>query len=796
MINRSFFILIFVCICSIAVAQQEVRVSGYIRNSDREPLVNISVSVNKAVQNYTDSKGYYQINVQKNDSVRIEFSYAGYLTYEYAFPPIKQDLEMNIVMLKDVAVSGERKRVVNMVIDDFSARRDYLLDGGVESLIATYSGVSTTNELSSQYFVRGGSFDENIIYVNGIEVYRPLLIRSGQQEGLSFINPNMVRNVAFSTGGYNAEYGDKMSSVLDITYKNPSKIEGSVAGSILGGSVYVGNSSGRFSQMTGIRYKTNKALVGTMDTDAEYNPSFTDVQSYMNYKLSSRWALSFLGNYSHNKYQFTPISRETKFGTIDMLRQYDVVFKGWEDDRFITYLGALSLKGKVSDRVDVGLSVSTFSSDEQEYYDIQGSYRLTELIVDEYNKPIKDDAQLLGVGTYMEHARNKLKSNVYNVKHFGDYVLSNNVIKWGIDYQREIIDDKLKEWEMRDSAGYSLPHNGQKVNLFSSIKADNKIESNRYSGYLQDRLTISSNLGLFSFNIGLRASYWDFNDEFIVSPRVAVHFIPEKKDNLVFRLATGVYYQTPFYKEFQQIGNESSKSEVLLNKSIKSQRSIHFVLGNDYSFLTNSLPFKLTTEIYYKHLTDLIPYTINNVKVRYSGANEGEGYTMGVDLRLYGEFVKGTTSWISFSLMKTQQNVNDVKTPLPTDQGYNISMFFQDYFPGYERLKMNLKGHLSQGLPVSAPHTSFNKGYFRSPAYKRVDIGFSWELLGDNYPIKQQNSFLKSFKNIWLGLDIYNIFDIKNVNTYYWITDVHNNQYAVPNYLTGRQLNFKFLADF
>lgn len=797
MTNKGVVILLFVFICSISYAQ-DIKISGYVRNSDKEPLTNVVISsVNNAEKRAsTDSKGYYQISVPQGDSIRLTFSNLNYLTIEYVFPPIKQNMEMNIVMLKDVAVSGERKHIVNISVDDFSKRRSYLLDSSIESLVSTYSGVSTTNELSSQYLVRGGSFDENIVYVNGVEIYRPLLVRSGQQEGLSFINPNMVQNVAFSTGGYNAEYGDKMSSVLDITYKRPTLFEGSVSGSLFGGSAYIGNSSNRFSQMTGVRYKTTQALLGTTDTDAEYKPSFTDVQTYMTYQIASGWDVNFLGNYSHNKYQFTPKSRDTKFGTMSMMRQYSVMFDGWENDRFITYTAALSLSGKISDNVKLGLSASTFSSDEQEYYDIQGQYRLTELTIDENGDVTQDNNQLLGIGTYLEHARNRLESNVYSVSHTGEYKLKNNEIKWGIAYQREIITDKLKEWEMRDSAGYSLPYSGTVVNVFSNVKANNEIESNRFSGYLQDRLLMRSDLGLFILNAGLRASYWDFNEEFIVSPRVALHFVPERNENLIFRLATGVYYQAPFYKEFQQVVNTPSKSEVVLNRNIHSPKSIHVVLGSDYDFTVNTSPFRFTTELYYKHLTDIIPYTINNVKIRYSGENEGSGYIAGMDMRLYGEFVKGATSWISLSLMKTKQKVDGYKMPLPTDQQYNISVFFQDYFPGYERLKMNLKGHLSQGLPISAPNKSFEQGYFRSPAYKRVDIGFSWELLGEGYAIRERNSFLRTFRSIWLGLDIFNLFDIKNVNTYYWIADAHNNQYAVPNYLTGRQLNVKFVADF
>lgn len=801
---RKSLILLSIILFSSAIFAQTVKITGIVRNSKNVPMeyVSISSKTNGQMGTWTNAEGKYSLQIASKDSTKLVFTYLGYQTIECTVPYLPYDVELNVIMyekskeLATVTVSGEQKRVVNMTVDDFSKRRAYLLDGGVETLIGTYSGVSTTNELSSQYFVRGGSFDENIIYVNNIEIYRPLLVRSAQQEGLSFINPNMVQNVAFSTGGYSAEYGDKMSSVLDISYKKPSTFEGSVNGSLLGGGAYIGNSSKRFSQMTSIRYKTTKALLNTMDTDAEYEPSFTDLQSYMTFNITPKWQASFLGNYSHNKYKFTPESRETTFGTLNMLRKYNVYLNGWEDDKFETYLAALTLEGKLKENLKVGLSGSTFASDEQENYDIQGSYRLTELILDGNGNSLAN-SPLLGVGTYMEHARNKLKSDVYNIKHFGEYDGKNNQVKWGISYQREKITDKIKEWEMRDSSGYSLPNTGETVNVFSNVKADNIINSNRFSGYIQDHFRIKSNFGLFVLNTGIRASYWDFNEEFIVSPRVSVHFIPDRNDKFIFRMASGVYYQTPFYKEFQQVVNIGNNSKVELNRNIKSQKSIHFVLGSDYSFKsTGQQPFKFTSEFYYKKLSDIIPYTINNVKVRYSGQNEGKGYIMGLDMRLYGEFVPGSTSWISFSLMKTEQDIHGVKVPLPTDQTYNFSIYFQDQFPGYERLKMNLKGHLSKGLPVSAPYKRLESGYFHTPAYKRVDVGFSWELLGEKYAIRKKNAALRTFRNIWLGMDILNIFDIKNVNTYYWITDVYNNQYAIPNYLTGRQVNVKLLADF
>ena len=773
-------------------------------NDRGEPIEQVSVAeVNSTNGTYTNEKGNYELLITKGDSIRILFSALGYLNHKYIIAHPNENNVLNVVLevdskqLSTIVIEGQRTiTTVIERIDYLAAKATSSPWGSIESLLATMGGVSSTNELSSQYSVRGGNFDENIVYVNGIEIYRPLLVRSAQQEGLSFINPNMVQTVGFSAGGYSAEYGDRMSSVLDITYKKPKQFEGAASASLLGGDIYVGNSTGRFSQITGIRYKTLRSLLSTTDTKAEYDPSYLDLQTYITYALSSKWEASFLGNYSHNIYKYTPTSRETSFGTLMMPRTFKVYFDGWENDKFLTYQAALTIKGKLSDNLNLGLTTSTFSSDEQERYDIEGSYLFTETdLTDENNSN-----SILGVGSYLDHARNTLKSNVYTASHFGNLKIDRNLIKWNISYQREEIQDKIKEWEMRDSAGYSIPRNENNVNLYSNLKSDNRINSSRVSGYLQNTYTFKTERGLFIFNAGVRGSYWTFNKEFIFSPRGALAFVPSGMENLSFRIAGGIYYQAPFYKEFQNIISINGNNIVELNKDIKSQKSVHIVLGSDYYFGGNKgqdiPPYKLSGEIYYKKLSDLVPYTVNNVKIRYSGQNESKGYAMGIDTKLYGEFIPGADSWISLSFMKTQQEIDGIKVPIPTDQRFNFAFFYQDYFPGYERLRMNLRALWSQGLPVSAPHKGYESGYFRTPNYKRIDLGFSWLILGENFSIRNRNSALKAFRNIWLGLDVFNIFDMQNTNTYYWITDVYNQQYAVPNYLTGRQLNIKLLAEF
>lgn len=790
---RQYIITTLLLIPAIIFAQQ-LKVQGTIYNDNKSPIESVSVSQLRTQNSTTsDSKGRYKLTVSTADSIIIHFSILGYQKVNINIGKPQQDYNLDVVIrqtskeLPTVTINATRRQTNTMEQLKLSgaAFLPSSSGGNIEALIATLAGVSSTSELTSQYSVRGGNFDENMVYVNGIEIYKPLLVRSGQQEGLSFINSDMVDKVGFSSGGYGAEYGDKSSSVLDIKYKTPRKFEGAVSGSLLGGSAYVGNKSGKFSQITGIRYKTNRSLLKNNDTDAEYDPSFMDAQTYITYDLSSKWKASFLGNYAYDSYKFTPKTRDTKFGLLDNPMSYKVYFNGWERDKFINYHAALSIDGQITDKLRLGFTGKTFSSDERESYDVEGQYRLTDA-----------NDELKGIGTYMEHARNKLKAEVYAISHNGSYQIDKHSLKWGLTYQQEKINDRISEWEMRDSSGYSLPNIDDKVRVYWNLKSKNKLNSSRYSAFIQDNFLFDISVGTFIVNAGIRTSYWNFNKEFLISPRASVSFIPSSNNKLAFRLATGLYYQSPFYKEILQIHSTDGNNTIELNENIKSQRSIHFVAGNDYYFKVSDRPFKLTSEIYYKHLSNINPYTVNNVKIRYQGDNIGKGYSMGLDLKLYGELIPGTDSWVSFSLMKTEQKINGKKVPLPNDQRYNLSVYLQDYMPGYERLTLSVIGHFSQGLPISAPYKNFDSGYFRSSAYKRVDIGAAWQLLGEDFPICKKSSILGAFRNIWLGLDVFNLFDMKNVNTYYWISDVHNNQYAVPNYMTGRQLNIKLRAEF
>ncbi len=795
---------LFILVSISAFGQKHVKITGYVRDADGSPLELVLVQIKNTLNGaMTNEKGYYSITTSPGDSVAVIFSCLGYNKAERILPSLQQDMRLNVQMnytsidLGEVVAVGTRYQT--STLQTMNADRVKLLPdpagGSIESLVVTFAGVSSSNELSSQYSVRGGSYDENIVYVNGLEVFRPLLIRSGQQEGLSFINPDLTEAVNFAAGGFEARYGDKMSSVLDITYKKPKLFEGSASASLLGANAYVGSSIGKFTQITGVRYKTGRSLLKTMDTDAEYQPDFVDLQSYMTYQLAPKWEVNFLGNLASNTFKFTPHKRETNFGTVENAQRFEVYFpNSRERDKFQTIFGALTLKHNPNEKTELGLQASAFSSKEIETYDITGEYWLGDATTENDN-----NQNALEIARYHEHARNRLSSTIMNVGHYGSSKIKNNTLKWGATVQMEKINDRISEWEKRDSAGYSLPQTGNGVNVISNLYSDNDLSTTRISGYLQDVFKFRTKQGMFTLIGGIRGSYWSYNKEFIFSPRVSLGFIPNFDQNLTFRAATGIYYQSPFYKELRTTVQDAAGNDIIeLNKDIKSQRSIHFILGGDYTFRAADRNFKVSADLYYKKLDDLIPYTVDNVKIRYYGENCAKGHAMGIDVKFFGEFVPGTDSWISFSLMKAEHTIRDMVTvPMPNSQGYNVSLFFQDYFPGYKRVKLNLKGVLSGGLPFIAPRTKYEdvKSTFRTPAYKRVDLGFSYQLAGGTDAIMDRGVF-RHLKNIWIGVDVFNLFDIKNVSSYYWITNIDNQQYAVPNYLTGRQLNARLIVDF
>ena len=776
--------------------ERTVVISGTITDDEHQPLEIASVKVEgQMIGTVSDLEGKYSLTVQSADTVTITFSMIGYETRKRTLYNPRGKVTLNVTLpaagyaLEGVTIREmHRQTGQNVRIQSEQAKLMPTTTGNaVEELIATQAGVSSHNELSSQYNVRGGSFDENSVYVNGIEIYRPLLVRSGQQEGLSFINPDMVESIGFSSGGFEAKYGDKMSSVLDITYKKPKEFEATAQASLLGAGAYVGFSTKHFSMMNSIRYKTNKSLVGTLDTEGEYNPSFTDYQTCLNWTPNKQWELDFIGNFSQNKYRFNPKNRETKFGTMNDVRSFKVYFDGQERDLFQTWFGALSLTRHIDAHNSISLQTSAFHTKEEVTFDITGEYWLD----------AESENESLGVGTYMEHARNYLNGHMqtYALKGHHD-LLNGHRLAWGAEVRKEAFKERSREWEMRDSAGYSLPHQADKLELIYSLNLpEQEISSLRYALYLQDTYRMTSPIGLWTLNGGGRAAYWDWNKELIVSPRASIGMIPAFNEDFTFRFATGLYYQAPFYKEFRDTTTIGRVTTVTLNRDIKSQRSVHFVLAGDYKFRMMDRNFKFTAEVYYKLLSNLVPYNVDNVRINYYGKNMAHGYATGIDLKLFGEFVPGTDSWITCSIMKTEEKINGQWLPRPTDQRVNLSLFFTDYFPGSDRWKMNLRMNYADGLPFGPPHSGRESHIFRAPAYKRVDLGMSYRLL-NNEEWEYRTGLAQYFRNVWLGADVLNLFNFSNVNSYYWITDVNNHQSAIPNYLTTRQINLRILCEF
>ena len=786
-------LLLFLATATITLGQEKVKLSGRVVDDAQDPIVFAIIKVKgQAAGTTTDLQGKYSLEFNSADTVIVSFSMMGYAGKEKVLTRPRGDLRLNITLqpqsfdMGEVTVKEVRRQLnsTQHINKENLKRMPSTTGNAVEEMVATQAGVSTHNELSSQYNVRGGSFDENSVYINGVEVYRPLLISSGQQEGLSVINSDMVESINFSAGGFAAEYGDKMSSVLDITYKKPKNFEASASASLLGANLYVGYARRGFSMTHGIRYKTNQYMLGSLETKGEYNPRFLDYQTYISWSPNRKWSLDFIGNISQNKYDFYPADRHTNFGTMHDVKSFKVYFDGKEEDLFRTFFGTLNLTHHFSERTKLSLLGSAYITKEQETYDIQGQYWLDET----------NTTEQLGVGTYLEHARNYLNANMKSMKLVFNHKANAHDIRAGLTWKHEKISENSREWEMRDSAGYSIPHTGNRLDLIYNLRSKNSISSNRMEVYGQDTWRFVNKAGIFSLNYGARLSYWSWNKEWLFSPRVSLGLIPSFNEDFTFRFATGLYYQSPFYKELRDTVTANGSTKVVLNQDIKSQRSYQVVLGGDYKFKLMNRPFKFTTEVYYKALSNLIPYNVDNVKIVYYGGNVGTGYTTGIDFKLFGEFVEGTDSWISFSLMKAEQEVNGKSFPQATDQRYNLNFFFSDFFPGTSRWKMTLKACIADGLPFGPPHTGLERMAFRAPAYKRVDIGMSYRLL-DNEEKRNQKKFVRHLRNVWLGVDCFNILGISNVSSYYWVTDVTNQQYAVPNYLTGRLINARILIE-
>jgi CarboxypepD_reg-like domain/TonB-dependent Receptor Plug Domain len=808
--------IIFQFSCLAIFAQKNIKITGEVNDEDGNPIEFANIVIKETNLGTTSNeKGSYTINILVEKKVEILCSFIGYNTASTIlkidevsgnFHELNFILEKTNKQLQEVKIFDTEHRKTNLIrINPRLVNIIPDVSGNIEALIKTMPGVASNNELSTQYRVRGGNFDENLVYVNDILIYRPFLIRSGQQEGLSFVNPDMVSSVLFSAGGFEAKYGDKMSSVLDIRYKKPVENEGSVSLSLLGGSAHWSGTSKnhRFTHISGFRYKSAQYLLNSLETEGEYDPKFIDFQTYLTYDISDELEISFLGNLSQNEYTFVPENRETSFGTVNEALQLRIYFEGQEVDKFTTYTAAIASEYKPSKDLKLKFIASTFETIEEETYDIYSQYRLNELDRNLGSDTYGDSIANIGIGSYLNHARNYLNVNVFNIAHKGEWTLKNNEFKWGLDYQFDVIDDNLNEWILIDSSGYSLPYTDSIVNVFDYIIADNYLETSRTSLYGQDTYTLLIDSAEFSVTGGLRLNYWNFNNQFLVSPRLSMSLRPNWDRDVLFRFATGYYYQQPFYKELRD-------SRGVVNANIKAQESLHVVLGMDYQFFGWNRPFKFVSEIYYKHMENLIPYDVDNVRIRYHGENSATGYAMGIDLKINGEFVKGVDSWASLSVMQTEEDIEDDfytsvdslgqehivfpgYIPRPSDQRINFAIFFQDYLPRNPSYKMHLNLLFGSGLPFGPPNSERYLAVNRMPSYRRVDIGFSKEISG----AKSKSNFVSTyFKSIWITAEIFNLLGVNNTISHIWVTDISNRQYAVPNSLTSRRLNLKIIAKF
>lgn len=804
------------------------------------PLANIAIA-NQAGGTISKMDGTYQLKVPANKEAIIVFSYVGYNS-SYVKIRIKsgERKELNRKLLPSTTelpgfvIVDEKIRTTTLSnLDPRLATSIPTPAGGLEALIKTFPGVASNNELSSQYSVRGGNYDENLVYVNDVEIYKPFLIRSGQQEGLSFLNSDLVSSIQFSAGGFDARYGDKMSSVLDIRYKRPTITTGSVSASLLGASLHLEGSSKdrQLMYMLGFRNKTNQYLLKALETKGDYKPSFTDLQGMVIFEANPKLEFSVFGNYARNFYRIIPTSRETSFGTVNEALQLKVYFDGSETDRFINYMGAFTTHYKPSDALSLKLIVSSFQTIESETFDITGQYWIGNLETDQSSSNFGEMLEAKGVGTYHNHARNYLDARVTSFEHRGTFVAASSTLMWGAKYQLEEVNDRLNEWVMNDSAGFTLPApygipgeigNQLDITLQDIVKTSIKLNSSRISGFVQNSWELGGESGVWNINLGVRTNYWDLNNQLLVSPRGGVSYKPDWKNDVVFRFSSGLFYQPPFYRELRD-------KYGVLNKDLKAQSSIHFVLGSDYNFMAWGRPFKLTTEAYYKYLQNLVPYDVDNVRIRYYATNSAKGYATGLDLKVNGEFVKGIESWASLSLMQTHEDIADdnyynyyndegeriilgytqndiaVDSALitkgyiarPTDQRFTFSMFFQDYLPKNPTYKMHLNLVFGTGLPYSPPGSVRSRNAQRMPAYRRVDIGFSKQLLGaSRYSEVKTRNHLKFINDAWISLEVLNLLQVNNTISYIWVKDVRNRQYAVPNYLTPRQLNLKLVVNF
>jgi hypothetical protein len=807
-LNKTIYIIIlyFIMQAQVSFAQHAV-ISGIVKGDDNQALQFVNISVMGTTTGVTTNKeGWYELSVPAKKEVVILFSFIGYETDSITITFKENERRRMDHTLRPVSTQLESIEVKDQQLrtNTFSRLDPKVLtliptiNASVEDLIKTMPGVSSHNELSSQYSVRGGNYDENLVFVNDIEIYRPFLVRSGQQEGQSFLNPDLVAGISFSSGGFDAKYGDKMSSVLDIKYKKPSDFAASFDVSLLGASAHVeGLISPKLSYLFGTRYKTNTYLLNSMDTKGNYKPRFFDIQGMLNYEITKKWEISVLGTFTDNAYNLIPETQETSFGTLDEAYKIKIYFDGNEADRYQNWLAAATITYKPIQNIRLKLISSAFRTYEAERYDISGEYWIGKL--ETFQGSTQGQiTEIMGVGAYLQHARNYLDGTVFNVEHRGFWDKDKSNMNWGIKYQHEFFNYVLNEWELQDSAGYSIPRPADSLGvihppkndlvLYHVLRNDNTVHTNRVSAFLQETWTFKNESNDIALTAGLRAIYYDWSEQFLLNPRVNISFKPHWKNETVFRISAGYYSQPPTFREMSDLeGN--------IVPGIKAQTSIQVVAGSDYYFNAWKRPFKFVAEAYYRDIQNLIPYEIDNMKISYYGTNDAHGYATGIDFRVNGEFVKGAESWASFSLLKTEEYFQGAWIPRPTDQRMNLAIFFQDFIPGFPTWKMNLTLVYGTGLPFGPPDSPRSEQTLRMPPYRRVDIGLSKQLIGPQTKFSEKNP-LRVVESVWLSLDIFNLLQFDNTISYLWITAINGKEYPVPNYLTPRTFNLKLTAKF
>ena len=809
--KKIFFFLLL--LPSLLVAQKTTILKGTVKNIQKEPIEKVSIKFGNT-GTVTDKGGNYQIRIPFKKEINLIFSHVSYRTFTkkitansrntLRFSPI---LTLKTEQLDEIVIKDNRKRAEGITnIDVRKAKNIIGPNAGVENVLMTLPGVSNNNELSTQYNVRGGNFDENLVYVNGIEIYRPFLIRSGQQEGLSFINSNMVQNINFSAGGFQAKYGDKLSSVLDITYRKPSENAVTIEASLLGASATFEGQflNKKLSSITGVRYRDNSLFVNSKQIDVNFRPKFTDVQSFLSYDFSEKFSINFLGNFSLNNYNYQPVSRRTRFGTVANPLELIVFYSGQEQDKYLTLFGALSADYKITENFTLTTTASRYNTQEEEHFDIAASYNLGEVDANIGSESFGEVGFSQGIGSQLNHARNDLDALISNIQVRGTIKKGKTQWNFGAKYQKEDIKDRIREWEVIDSLGFSIrppyhisnnqpyePFEGE-ITPYQNIRKDNNVVINRVSGFLQFNQRAYLNNHKIWYNLGIRAHNWSVTgngikskSQTIISPRAQFAIKPNWQKDMLFRVSGGLYAQPPSYRELRNFDGD-------LNVDVKAQKSIHYVAGMDYSFEMWERPFKLTTEVYYKDLSDVNAYSIDNVRIRYRADNATTAFANGIDVRLNGEFVPGSESWVSLGYLKTEENINNKGAiARPSDQRVKFGILFQDYVPNLPDLKAYLNLVYNTGVPGGAPAYSdvyqFQK---RLRDYKRADLGISYIFVDANK--RYTSGWLSKFKELSAGLELFNMFDIQNSITNTWVRDVYSKtQFGIPNFMTGRVLNFK-----